>query len=169
MALPTNPPISLSQIQAEFGAPSTTGITDFRRGGAYVPDTPANAGVPASGDIGLLHLLGATKTTPLVLSVTGGTRETFAPEPAPSQIPMSSIMVASVSGGTPPYTFTWSRVSGSINSWGVLAGDPAGARFNANVFKNILADITLRVTVTDSGGQTATKDRYGSLYYYTDI
>ena len=46
MALPTSGNISLQDIETEFGAASETPLTDFVRGGAYVPDTAANANIP---------------------------------------------------------------------------------------------------------------------------
>lgn len=60
MALPSSPPISLNQIKAEFGATGSRSLTQFYRGGAFVPNTPANSGVPTSGSISLLDFLGAS-------------------------------------------------------------------------------------------------------------
>lgn len=59
MALPTSPPISLNQIKAEFGATGARSLTEFYRGGAFVPNIPANSGVPTSGAISILDFLGA--------------------------------------------------------------------------------------------------------------
>lgn len=59
MALPGTAPIRLQQIQDEFGAARGTPLTEFIRGGLYVPDTPANAGVPTTVPIRQLQLLGA--------------------------------------------------------------------------------------------------------------
>lgn len=53
MTLQSTPPISLNDIKTEFGATGTRGLTEFYRGGAFVPDSPANAGVPTSGPIDL--------------------------------------------------------------------------------------------------------------------
>ena len=59
MALPASPPLSMSQVYAEFGGAGQP-LTAFVRGGAYVPDTPTNAGVPTAPPINLLQLLGAS-------------------------------------------------------------------------------------------------------------
>lgn len=59
MALPTSPPISLNQIKAEFGATGTRSLTEFYRGGPFVPNIPANSNIPTSGTISLLDFLGA--------------------------------------------------------------------------------------------------------------
>jgi hypothetical protein len=45
MTLPASGQLLLSQIQAEFSAPSNTQFSAFVRGGAWVPDTPANAAI----------------------------------------------------------------------------------------------------------------------------
>lgn len=60
MTLPLSPPISLSAICAEFGAPSNTPLASFLRGGAFVPNTPGNSGVPTSLPISMSNLLGAS-------------------------------------------------------------------------------------------------------------
>lgn len=60
MALPASPPIDLLAILAEFGAPAGTSLTAMVRGGAYVPNTPANAGIPTAAPIDVLDFLGAS-------------------------------------------------------------------------------------------------------------
>ena len=60
MALTATPPITLSAVCTEFGAPAGTPLAAFLRGGVYVPDTPTNAAVPAALPIALLDLLGAS-------------------------------------------------------------------------------------------------------------
>ncbi len=61
MTLPTEKPISLAQVRAEFGAPLGTALGAFVRGGAWVPDVPQNSGVPTAKPISLGNLLGATR------------------------------------------------------------------------------------------------------------
>ena len=63
MALPASPPLTLQQIYTEFGAPLGTNLTALVRGGAYVPDTPANAGVPTAPPINILNFLGASSVS----------------------------------------------------------------------------------------------------------
>ena len=59
MTLQATPPISLGDVEAEFGAPSGTALGAFVRGGAWVPDGPAaNAGVPTAKPISLGDMLG---------------------------------------------------------------------------------------------------------------
>lgn len=67
MPLPTSGIITLQDIQAEFGGPtSPSALQNYYRGGAYVPDTTANAGVPTSGLIGVQDFYGADSTSTVV-------------------------------------------------------------------------------------------------------
>lgn len=63
MTLQTVPPLSLTEIYTEFGAPLGTPLSEFVRGGAWVPDTAENAGVPTTVPISILDLLGASAQT----------------------------------------------------------------------------------------------------------
>lgn len=60
MALPGSGTITIDDLRTEFGATGTRGLADFYRGGAFVPDTPTNAGVPTSGTISLDDFYGAS-------------------------------------------------------------------------------------------------------------
>jgi hypothetical protein len=60
MTLQSSPPISISDIKAEFGVSGSYSIRDFYRGAGIVPNTPANANVPTSGAISVLDFLGAS-------------------------------------------------------------------------------------------------------------
>lgn len=62
MTLPASGNLSMSAILAEFGAPPGTPLTAFLRGGAWVPNTPINVGVPTSLPISIRNLLGASAT-----------------------------------------------------------------------------------------------------------
>lgn len=59
MALPSSGTLTLQQVYAEFGAPDGTRLSQLVRGGAYVPNTPTNSGVPAAPPISLRDFLGA--------------------------------------------------------------------------------------------------------------
>jgi len=62
MTLPTVPPIGMIEIQDEFLAPLGTPLSAFLRGGVWVPDSAANAGVPTALPIAMTDLLGADVT-----------------------------------------------------------------------------------------------------------
>jgi hypothetical protein len=49
MVLQTSGSISLDDIQTEFGGSNPISINEYYRGGANVPDTAANSGIPTSG------------------------------------------------------------------------------------------------------------------------
>lgn len=65
MTLPTSPPLALTQVLAEFGAPAGTPLSAMVRGGAYVPNIPQNSNVPTAPPIELLDFLGAANTPPV--------------------------------------------------------------------------------------------------------
>lgn len=60
MALQSSGAISIDDIVAEFGGSAPDGLTEYYRGGAYVPDITANNGIPTSGAIALEDFYGAT-------------------------------------------------------------------------------------------------------------
>lgn len=64
MALQTSGSISLNDIQTEFGGSNPININEYYRGGAYVPDTAANSGIPTSGTISLNDFYGGDATPP---------------------------------------------------------------------------------------------------------
>lgn len=70
MTLPASGAITLENLRTEFSGPTPHSLTDYYRGGTYVPDTPANAGVPTSGAISLTDFYGATN---VVYTAIGGT------------------------------------------------------------------------------------------------
>lgn len=77
MTLPASLPISLSQIYAEFGGAGQP-LSAFVRGGAYVPNTAQNLGVPTSLPISISHFVGAG-ANPIVLPNTNVDSFTISP------------------------------------------------------------------------------------------
>ena len=63
MTLPTSGPISLVDIQTEFGGPTPITLENYYRGGAYVLDTDYAPNVPVSGPISLSDFYGAKRTS----------------------------------------------------------------------------------------------------------
>lgn len=70
MTLPSSGPISLSDIQAEFGGAAPTSLNEYYAGGAYVPAgaSGTNGPVPSSGVIGLASFYGTTKAPTIALT-----------------------------------------------------------------------------------------------------
>ena len=111
MAVPNK--AKLSQVQEEFGAPLTAPLSDFYRGGDYVPDTTTNAGVPTSGEILLSDLDGAAAYTGMTLVLSGDTE----PNGACSAVGTSCTantdpITCTVSDGTGPFVFTTEKKTG---------------------------------------------------------
>ena len=58
MVLPTTGAISFSDVVREFGRSDNLRLSDYYRGGARVPDIPANNNIPRSGAIALSNYRG---------------------------------------------------------------------------------------------------------------
>jgi hypothetical protein len=63
MALPSSGPLSLSDIQAEFGGTNPISLSEYYKGGAFVLTTDFAPNVPTSGTIKISDFYGARKTT----------------------------------------------------------------------------------------------------------
>lgn len=66
MALPLSGPLSLSQIQTEFGGTNPISMSEYYRGGPFV--TNNNTGVPTSGAIRIGNFYGAVKQFSFTIS-----------------------------------------------------------------------------------------------------
>ena len=63
MPLQTSGAISLSDIQGEFGGSNPISISEYVRGGSYVPDTDANSTIGTmTQNIALSHFYGGDNT-----------------------------------------------------------------------------------------------------------
>lgn len=76
MVLQASGPISLADIAAEFGGAAPHSLSEYYRGGANVPDTAANAGIPTSGAIKLSDFYGGDATVGFVEMVNQATQDT---------------------------------------------------------------------------------------------
>lgn len=174
MALPTSGNLSLSQIRTEFGAPGTAPLSAFVRGGAYVPNTAANAGVPTALPIKIRDLLGASSTPPLSASKSGdasgfydctGTAVTC---PTSVVIPTNSVTITAAGGTGSGPSYAWTKISG--DTFTVTAPTSASTTFSATVNRSIgisSKSAVYRCTVT-RGAETYTVDvNVGVQYEYT--
>ena len=144
MALGTNP--DFLTIKSFFAGSNS--FADYYRGGPYVPNIPANAGISASANgLSMTQFSGADKTSPL--SVSASDVNVQVPE---GSFSAGGSSYASASGGTGNYTYTWQFLSGvqchqgSLNSSGLTFEITHGT-----------AEAQYRVTVSD-GVTTAYHD-----------
>lgn len=66
MALPTSGPLTLAQIQTEFGGSNPISLSEYYAGGANVPagTSGTNGAVPSSGTISIANFYGTQKVAP---------------------------------------------------------------------------------------------------------
>lgn len=79
MTLPTSGPLSLSDIQTEFGGSNPISLSEYYAGGSYVPSgtTGTNGAVPTSGTIAISNFYGTSKvviqlTSPVTVAYASG-------------------------------------------------------------------------------------------------
>mgnify|MGYP003648469119 CR=1 FL=1 len=74
MTLPTTGPLSLSQIQTEFGGANPISLSEYYAGGAYVPSgtSGTNGAVPSSGTISIWNFYGTSNVITETQTVTVG-------------------------------------------------------------------------------------------------
>lgn len=123
------------------------------RGGAYVANTGANAGIPASGPIGLTNFYGGTRVGPLSVGASDASGNSY---PGAGVIFASSFAIPS--GGTAPFTYAWTFRSGSTFTINSPTGQGTSFTRAGNPPQNTPASGVYRVTVTDAASATAFKD-----------
>ena len=159
MTLPSSGPLSLADIQTEFGGSNPILLSEYYAGGAYVPagTTGTYGAVPSSGTISIQNFYG---TSMLVLSVTAdnvsGTNfgssfsGTVYSENSPNTTPAN---------GTAPYTYAWTHISTSSgNTPTVVSATDQNPSWYADVDDGVPSESVWRVTVTDSVAATAQTD-----------
>lgn len=169
MALPSSPPITSEMIRLQYGGALPFNLRDYYRGGARVPNTAANSGVPTSGAISLLNFLGQGGSGggggALTATNSGAIGSQYVSEPAPPSLTVSADGNVSVTGGSGTYTCTWSHLSGttSIPTPAVNVFSPS---FSATVSKNSSRTAVKRCTVSD-GLTSVNTDMTVTLEYFS--
>lgn len=172
MPLPSSGPITLAQIQSEFGGSNPIGLNEYYRGGGLVPAWSGTTNVPSSGAIRLSNFYGARPyPTQAVYKVTGS----FTANIGSSGIPKFATLVAarfsasstsigapstSVSGcSTVVYRANGNRDDGhAAGIWTANLGTATSVTFNlpsANIWMvvvhyNVTSLTTINATFTDS-------------------
>lgn len=65
----------------------------------------------------------------------------------------TNLVTASASGGTAPYSYSWTQIDG-VEVWGITAATSAASRFNVTVTAGGVETATFECTVTDARGRT---------------
>lgn len=148
MTLPASGPISLSQIQAEFGGAQPISLSEYYRGGPNVPAVSTTTTIPASGTISFDQFHGEADTAPS-LSVSISPTSAYG---LGTGTPSTNNVTAAVSGGTAPYTYSWTRVSGDV----FTTSNPTAAttHWSIAVGINDIKTAVYKCTVTDNLGVT---------------
>lgn len=129
MALPTSGPLSMSQIQTEFGGVNPIGLNEYYAGGGLVP--PGTSGtygaVPSSGQISIQNFYGTSNivisiTDQSVADVTGGGRTAL------TGYRLTSAGLAQTQSGTGSFTTveTWCTPTGEAINYDVLVTITSG-------------------------------------------
>ncbi|QVD49370.1 hypothetical protein LUCX_300 [Xanthomonas phage vB_XciM_LucasX] len=166
MALGTRP--SFSQVRAFFNGPAN--LSAYVRGGAYVPNIPANANISTTvNGLRLSQFSGADNVAAPTInasnnspSVSGSGRATNPPQ--------TLSFTVSGSGGNGSYT--WNGVSVVANSGTVTSSSASMSGTTVTVNCNHAvnpgdydnATVTVRISMT-SNGQTVTRDINCSFNY----
>lgn len=126
MALPSSGPLSLADIQTEFGGSNPIGLSEYYAGGSRVPSgtTGTYGAVPSSGAISILNFYGTSALPPLVGQTSPSS--VSATSSASQNMTTGSTTASIVSGGTGPYTYSWS-VSDVVNMAGCTADSSSSA------------------------------------------
>lgn len=152
MTLPSSGPLTLADIQGEFGGSNPISLSEYYAGGGLVPSgtTGTYGAVPSSGTISIQNFYGTSNAAPLSISIspsslydsrTGGGSLTSSPA------------TGTGSGGTGPYTYAWTYVSG--NSFTINSPSSATTTFTTSLIAGQLKSGVYRCTVTDSLSATA--------------
>ena len=153
MTLPASGPLSLADIQTEFGGSNPISLSEYYAGGLYVPagTTGTYGAVPSSGAISIRNFYGTSAATALAMTVT------------PSVIAnirlgagslTSDPATGNASGGAGGYTYAWTYVSGDVFT--INTPSSSVTTFTTSFgLGGIFKSGVYRCTVTDSLSATA--------------
>jgi hypothetical protein len=155
MALPTSGPLSLTDIQTEFGGSNPISLSEYYAGGGLVPPgtTGTYGAVPSSGEISIQNFYGTAASGPLAITISpsslynifSGTG-TVTSDPA----------TGTATGGSGGYSYAWTFLSG--NSYTINNPFTATATFSTFLTAGQFKSGNYRCTVTDSSSATAFAD-----------
>ena len=127
MAMQTSGEISIQDLKIFFGAGATRGMSDFYRGGTFVPNISANSGIPTSGQIALSDFYGSQAQRTVTVSPTSqsangtGSSHTWNPVTVTyaGGIPSSVVWSFAVTSGG---TFSYTTINGGLTAIPSVSG-----------------------------------------------
>lgn len=109
MACPATVPITMADVRAEHGGTTSNKLSDYVRGGAFVPNIPVNNSVPTSVPITLSQLCGS-QAAPLVATLSP--TYLYKSRVGDGYVQTANCTV-SVTGSKGTLSYSWVFVSGS--------------------------------------------------------
>ena len=183
MTLQASGPISLEDIQTEFGGSNPISIEEYYRGGVNVPVITETIGIPASGTISLEDFYGTSATSAFTVNLGNHTLSALDAFPGIRTLNTGQLQVTNVSGvfgnvasqwGTPitasigsSYEVRVSSVSG-----GTLSGPAANtwhAMSSTRTWLNTAANTTLTMTMEIRLNGGAVQDSGSISLNYTTV
>ena len=186
MTLQVSGPISLEDVQSEFGGSNPISIEEYYRGGVNVPDTPANSGIPTSGTISLEDFYGGDASAGATILLTNQTSSAVGAFPGIRTLDTGQLQIANVSGvfgnvagaewASPLSAGTGSsyevRVSSVSGAGAVLSGPAANtwhALSSTRTWLNTGANSTLTMTMEIRLNSGAVQDSATITLTYTTV
>jgi hypothetical protein len=153
MALPSSGPLSLADIQGEFGGSNPISLSEYYAGGGLVPSgtTGTYGAVPSSGTISIQNFYGTQK-----FSISGGSTFVDGSDTrlgaGSKTVTTSSASAGTIVGGTAPFSYLWEYVSG--DTFSPNTSTSSSTTFSKNMTVSIGQTVTntgvYRCRVTDS-------------------
>jgi hypothetical protein len=146
MPLPSARPLSLSQIQAEFGGPAN--LSAYVRGGSHVQDATPNAGVSSSPTgLAMSQFLGTRKVIAHTVGKSGDA--TGSGSGTGSFLVATNTVTITPYNGVGPFTYAWTHISGTAMS--AASPGSASTSFTRTAAAGASYSGVMRCTVTDQG------------------
>jgi hypothetical protein len=157
MTLPASGTLKISDLRTEFTGPATSKMTDYYKGGTYVPNTPTNSAVPTSGTIKLSNFYGASSALPAPTGTFSAANFTSTSGAFGGSYYISNNLTLTVTNG--PITVT--------ASGGTIQKNSAGSYLTSISFDtgdtirmSVLASYTYDATVTGTASMTGDSASY---------
>lgn len=156
MTIQSSGPVSLSDIQTEFGGSNPISLSEYYRGGAYVPSSQTS--IPASGLITLSDFYGTSDET--IITVTQGKSDSSSGWVISYVRGYNGISGYAIIGSRTPTSFAGRTVGRALftnisyvgNFHLSLSGTLAKSFFTSATFQGSSALLTANATFSTSGG-----------------